>query len=227
MQKLLFLHRALGSQEHFSAVKAKLSNDFEMYSFNFKGHSGSEMPDGDFSIQNFAEEVIAFLNQNNIQKTSIFGYSMGGYVGLYLAKNFPERIDKLFTLATKWHWTIENASRESKMLNPKIIKEKVPKYADSLLQFHGANWEMLLQKTAAMMVQLGANPTFENNDFTAIEKPILVGVGDKDVMVSLEETIAVYRLLPNSQLLVMPNTTHPIDRIKLQLLTCQIRSFFL
>ena len=227
MQKLLFLHGALGSQAHFSAVKANLSNDFEMYSFNFKGHSGSEMPDGDFSIQNFAEEVVAFLNQNNIQKTCIFGYSMGGYVGLYLAKNFPERIDKLFTLATKWDWNLENAERESKMLNPKIIKEKVPKYADSMLQLHGAKWEILMEKTAAMMVQLGANPTFKKIDFETIMTPILVGVGDKDIMVSLEETVDVYRLLPNSQLLVMPNTTHPIERINLQLLTCQIRSFFL
>ncbi len=227
MQKLLFLHGALGSQAHFSAVKANLSNDFEMYSFNFKGHGGSEMPDGDFSIQNFAEEVIAFLNQNKIQKTNIFGYSMGGYVGLYLAKNFPERIDKLFTLATKWHWTLENAERESKMLNPTIIKEKVPKYADSLLQLHGAKWEILMEKTAAMMVELGANPTFKNSDFETIETPVLVGVGDKDVMVSLDETIQVYRSLPNAQLLVMPNTTHPIDRINLRLLTCQIHSFFL
>ena len=227
MQKLLFLHGALGSQEHFSAVKAKLSNDFEMYSFNFKGHSGSEMPDGDFSIQNFAEEVIAFLNQNKIQKTNIFGYSMGGYVGLYLAKNFPERVDKLFTLATKWHWTLENAKRESEMLNPSIIKEKVPKYADSLLQLHGANWETLMQKTATMLLQLGANPTFKNSDFETIETPVLVGVGDKDIMVSLDETITVYRLLTNKQLLVLPNTTHPIDRINLQLLTCQIHNFFL
>ena len=227
MQKLLFLHGALGSQEHFSALKASLANDFEMYSFNFKGHGDTEIPDGDFSIQNFAEEVVAFLNQNNIQKTNIFGYSMGGYVGLYLAKNFPERIEKLFTLATKWDWTIENAERESKMLNPKIIKEKVPKYADSLLKLHGTNWELLMEKTAAMMVQLGAIPTFKNNDFETIETPVLIGVGDKDVMVSLEETIQVYRLLPNAQLLVMPNTTHPIDRINLQLLTCQIHSFFL
>jgi pimeloyl-ACP methyl ester carboxylesterase len=113
------------------------------------------------------------------------------------------------------------------MLNPTIIKEKVPKYADSLLQLHGKNWELLMGKTATMMVQLGANPTFKNSDFETIETPVLVGVGDKDVMVSLEETIAVYRLLPNSQLLVMPNTTHPIDRINLELLTYQIRNFFL
>ena len=84
-----------------------------------------------------------------------------------------------------------------------------------------------MQKTATMLLQLGANPTFKNSDFETIETPVLVGVGDKDIMVSLDETITVYRLLTNKQLLVLPNTTHPIDRINLQLLTCQIHNFFL
>lgn len=227
MQKLLLLHGALGSQDHFNNLKIELAQDFEMYSFNFKGHGGSEIPDLDFTIAGFAEEVITFLDQNNIEKISIFGYSMGGYVGMYLAKNFPERVEKLFTLATKWNWTEENAMSESKMLNPAIIKEKVPKYANSLAALHGNNWEMLMQKTAVMMLTLGKNPILKNSDYNEIEAPTLVAVGDKDIMVSIEETTALYRLLPNAQLLVMPNTSHPIDRINTALLAYQIRNYFL
>ena len=227
MWNLLLLHGAIGSIDQFNSLSKELSLEFLTYTFNFPGHGGEPIPQSGFSIQLFAEATLAFMDKNNLEKISIFGYSMGGYVGLYLAKNFPERIEKLFTLATKWQWTLENAERESKMLNPTIIKEKVPKYADSMLQLHGAKWEILMEKTAAMMVELGANPTFKNSDFETIETPVLVGVGDKDVMVSLDETIQVYRSLPNAQLLVMPNTTHPIDRINLRLLTCQIHSFFL
>jgi len=227
MQKLLLLHGALGSQDHFNNLKIELAQDFEMYSFNFKGHGASEIPDSDFTIAGFAEEVIAFLDQNNIEKISIFGYSMGGYVGLYLAKNFPEKVEKLFTLATKWDWTKENAIRESKMLNSTLIKEKVPKYANSLATLHGDNWETLMQKTAEMMLNLGANPTLNKDNLTEIETPTIVAVGDKDIMVSIEETVMVYRSLPNAQLLVMPNTAHPIERINTALLAYQIRNYFL
>ncbi|WP_298222262.1 alpha/beta hydrolase [Flavobacterium sp.] len=227
MQKLLLLHGALGSQEHFNNLEIELARDFEVYRFNFKGHGGGEIPADGFSIPKFADEVLAFMNQNNLQKINIFGYSMGGYIGLYLAKNFPEKIEKLFTLATKWDWTLENASRESKMLNPSVIKEKVPKYAGSLATLHGNQWEMLMEKTAAMMLDLGTNPTLKNNDLTTIETPILVAVGDKDNMVSIEETLTMYRLLPYGQLLVLPNTTHPIDRIDPSLLAYQIKNFFL
>lgn len=227
MQKLLLLHGALGSQDHFDNLKIELSQDFEMYSFNFKGHGGSEIPDSDFTIANFVDETLAFMNQNNIEKISIFGYSMGGYVGLYLAKNFPERVEKLFTLATKWNWNIESASLESKMLNPSIIKEKVPKYVNSLVMLHGDNWETLMQKTAVMMLTLGANPTLKNSDFTEVETQTLIAVGDKDIMVSIEETATVFRSLLNAQMLVLPNTSHPIDRINTALLAYQIRNYFL
>lgn len=227
MQKLLLLHGALGSQDHFDNLKIELSQDFEMYSFNFKGHGGSEIPDSDFTIAGFAQEALTFLNQNKIEKISVFGYSMGGYVGLYLAKNFPERVEKLFTLATKWDWNLESANRESKMLNPSIIKEKVPKYANSLVVLHGDDWETLMQKTAVMMLTLGANPTLKNSDLTEVETPTLVAVGDKDIMVSIEETASVFRSLPNAQLLVLPNTSHLIDRINTALLAYQIRNYFL
>lgn len=224
MQKLLLLHGALGSQDHFFALKEKLSAVFEVYSFNFKGHGASEMPDF-FSIANFAAEVRVFLDQNKIEKTSIFGYSMGGYVGLYFAKNFPERVEKVVTLATKWSWTITGAEQEVKRLNPTIIKQKVPKYANSLEQLHGNSWELVIEKTAKMMLQLGANPMFQNEDFAQMTTPILLMVGDKDVMVSIEETTKVYRLLPNAQLMVVPNTQHPIDRVNTEELAHQIIFF--
>ncbi len=225
MQKILLLHGALGSQDHFTAVKEKLSTVFVVYTFNFKGHGGTAMPD-DFSIANFAAEIGLFLDQNKVEKINIFGYSMGGYVGLYFAKNSPERVEKLFTLATKWNWTTASAAQETKLLNPTIIKEKVPKFAANLEQLHGDSWEILMHKTAVMMLQLGAQPTFQDTIFQEIATPILLAVGDKDAMVSIEETTHVYRLLPNAQLLIVPDMAHPIERVNVDELAHQIRKFF-
>ena len=226
MQQLLLLHGALGSEAHFDNLKAELSKDFEIFTFNFKGHGGTEIPNHDFTIAGFAEETIAFLDRNNIEKIMVFGYSMGGYVAMYLAKHFPERIEKLFTLATKWDWNLESAMRESKMLNPETIKEKVPKYAESLAKLHGENWPKMMQKTVAMMLQLGANPAFKSNDLSEITIPTRIAVGDKDVMVSIEESLAVYRSLPDAQFHVMASTQHPIDRVNVSELAHQIRNYF-
>ena len=225
MQQLLLLHGALGSEKSLQPLKESLQNNFDVYSFSFQGHGGSELPSTDFTIDGFANEVISFLDKNQIDSISIFGYSMGGYVGLYLAKHFPKRIQKLVTLATKLNWTIEGSQKEASMLNPTIIKEKVPKYALSLEQLHGNNWEALMIKTAQMMLNLGQNPEVRESDFEQITIPVLLSVGDKDAMVTLEETIHTHRKIQNSQLLVLPNTIHPIERVDVAELARQIKRF--
>jgi len=227
MQKLLLLHGALGSAQNLQSLAIELQNDFEIYMLTFEGHDGGDIPTNDFTIARFADDAIAYLNQNSIAEISIFGYSMGGYVGLYLAKHFPERITKLYTLATKLNWTVEGAIKETAMLNPTIIKEKVPKYAAALEQLHGSNWEIVMQKTAQMMLDLGKNPILNQTDFEKITIPVLISVGDKDAMVSIEETVIAYRKLVNGQLNVMPNTVHPIEKVNVAELAHQIKRFVL
>jgi pimeloyl-ACP methyl ester carboxylesterase len=219
MKKLLLLHGALGSGDNFIEFTQALSGDYDVYSLNFNGHGNQQLIENEFSISHFANEVLRFLDQNNIDSIAIFGYSMGGYVALYLAKNFPNRIDSVFTLATKFEWTIESATKETKLLNPSLIKEKVQ-------NLHGDSWEKLMNATATLMLGLGVNPALKDDDFKNISIPVLLSVGDKDAMVCLEETIAVYRLIPAAQLLVLPNTTHPIDRIDIVALSFQIKRFF-
>lgn len=225
MQQLLLLHGALGSEKSLQPLKELLQNDFEVHSFSFQGHGGSELPKNEFTIAGFANEVIAFLDENQIDSAPIFGYSMGGYVGLYLAKHFPERIQRLFTLATKLNWTIEGAQKEASMLNPILIKEKLPKYALSLEQLHGNNWEALMIKTAQMMLNLGQDPEVKDSDFEQIDIPVLLSVGDKDAMVTLEETIFVHLKIKDSQLLILPKTIHPIEKVDVVELAHQIKRF--
>lgn len=225
MQQLLLLHGALGSAQSLQPLSELLKNDFEVYLFSFQGHGGSELPESDFTMSGFANEVIAFLEENNINSISVFGYSMGGYVGLYLARYYPEKIQKLFTLATKLNWTVEGSQKEASMLNPNVIKEKVPKFALSLEQMHGKNWEQLMAKTAQMMLDLGQNPEVNDNDFEQISLPILLSVGDKDAMVTLEETIHAHRKIKDSQLLVLPKTIHPIEKVDGVELAHQIKKF--
>lgn len=226
MQKLLLLHGALGSAAHFGHLKELLADAFEIHTLNFKSHGGREVVDT-ISIPGFAEEVLAYLNENGIDKISIFGYSMGGYVALYLARKHPERIDKLFTLATKFNWTPEGAAKEAAMLDPITINEKVPKYAAALEQLHGNNWKALMRITADMMLGLGNNPALKDDDFTQIKAEVLLSVGDKDVMVTMAETQNVQRLIPNAEFLVLPDTIHPIDRVNQEELAGAMRKFFL
>jgi len=225
MQDLLLLHGAIGSKDQFAALTEKLKGHFNIHTLNFSGHGDANMS-GSFSIAAFADKVLEYIHSKDIQTIDIFGYSMGGFVALYLAKRHPEKIGKIFTLATKFLWTPEIAQREIRMLDAAKIAEKIPAFANELEKRHNTDWKIVLQKTADMMVGLGENNPLQTEDYKVIGNPVRIAIGDKDMMVTLEETIAVYRDLPNATFAVFPNTQHPIEKVDVERLAGEICSFF-
>jgi esterase/lipase len=226
MKHLLLLHGAIGSKEQLQPLYEKLKGNFLVHSINFSGHGGEKIPDT-FSIEIFAADVLKYLKKNKIEKINIFGYSMGGYVALYLAKYRPEKIEKVFTLATKFSWTPEIASKEIRMLDPEKIAEKIPAFAKILEKRHFQNdWKIVLNKTSEMMTAMGNNNPLKLADYVDIENPVLIGIGDKDTMVTLEETIEVYRQLKKGNLIVFPETQHPIEKVNVERLQEEIIRFF-
>lgn len=227
MKNLLLLHGAVGSSTQLEPLAEILKGKYKIYLMNFSGHGGKEIPDEPFRIEMFAKDVIYLLDKAKLNDANVFGYSMGGYVALYVARHYPGLLNKIFTAATKFDWNEETAIKESKYLNPEIIAEKIPAYADQLIQRHSKeNWKSVLHKTAEMMINLGEKPALTEQDFTEIGNEVRLCVGDKDSMVSIEETAVVYRNLKKASLLVMPDTQHPIEKIQLKRLLYEINEFF-
>jgi pimeloyl-ACP methyl ester carboxylesterase len=213
MQTLLILHGAIGAKDQLQPLADQLAAQYKVYTLNFSGHGGEPFPDEPFSISLFANEVLAWLENNNIDTVNIFGYSMGGYVGMYLAKHFPGKVQKLVTLATKFEWNPAIAAKETSMLDADTIQKKIPAFAGQLQQRHAPNdWVMLLQKTKNLLLQLGENNTLAPADYAAITTPCLILLGDRDKMVTKEETIQVYQQLPHAQLGILPGTPHPLEQ---------------
>ncbi|HXS37968.1 MAG TPA: alpha/beta hydrolase [Flavipsychrobacter sp.] len=225
MQPLLLLHGAIGASDQLLSLSEILAKDFKVYTLDFSGHGGKGMPTN-FSIETFAKDVLNFLEANNLNKVSIFGYSMGGYVGMYIAKHYPEKITKIITLATKFHWDEIIAAREIQMLNPEKIESKIPAFAQTLQQRHQPNdWKEILHKSSLMLESLGRNNILKREDYATIDIPALILLGDRDKMVSLEETVTIYKTLPNAQMGILPNTAHPIEQVDSDLLGFFIRRF--
>lgn len=225
MKSLVLLHGAIGSHEQLRPLRNELLSSFHTHSFNFAGHGGAEMPET-FSIAFFAQQVYDWVKKKQLEKVSIFGYSMGGYVGMCLARTHPEIIASVVTLATKFDWNPQTAAKEVKQLQPAVIEQKLPKFAEQLKERHKPHdWKMVLQKTADMLTQMGEDNPLTASDYQSISCPTLLMLGDRDKMISLDETIAVYRQLPNAQLAVLPNTPHPIEMMNVDLLKFVLEGF--
>lgn len=226
MQHLLLLHGAIGAKDQMQPLAECCSPAFMVHMFNFSGHGGGPMPADAFSFPLFATEVLDYLDRHQISSVNIFGYSMGGYVAMYLAKHFPGRVQKVMTLATKFYWDEKIAEKEINMLNANFISETLPIFARQLAQRHAPNdWKQVLDKTKIMLLDLGRTNCLELKDYGGIQTPCLLMLGDKDKMVTKEETEAVYKALPNASMHILPDTSHPIERINLDMVNQVIVRF--
>lgn len=221
------LHGAVGSSVQLEPLAGKLKDTYDICLLNFTGHGGKPIPDEHFSIEMFAEDVIYFIKKNKLEGINVYGYSMGGYVALYIARHHPGILNKIFTTATKFTWDAETSVKESAMLNPEKIEKKLPEFAGELIKRHSPeDWKTVLKKTAEMMIRIGMNCSLKDDDLSNIENEVLVSTGDRDTMVTIEETVNAYRKLKNGKLLILPGTPHPIEKIDSDRLAEEIRKFF-
>ena len=211
--KILLLHGALGSKKQMAETLLNLSAYFEVYDLDFEGH-GDFVSEKEFSMALFTENVIAFLDENSIEKIHLFGYSMGGYVALNTAIKIPNRIEKIVTYGTKFNWDASSTEREVSMLNPTKIEEKIPHFAEKLKREHpGQNWKEVVLKTARMMTGLSTGNHLKEAELRQIRNEVYIGWGTLDKMVSREESEEVAQILPFGTFKILEGLEHPIEKI--------------
>src|SRR6186713_489381 len=80
---------------------ADYSKHFTCISIDLRGTGESDKPSGAYSTEMFADDVAAFMEAIGIQKAHIFGLSLGGATGIWLAAKYPERVTSL-SLHSAW-----------------------------------------------------------------------------------------------------------------------------
>ncbi|MCY1509398.1 2-(acetamidomethylene)succinate hydrolase [compost metagenome] len=226
MKNLILLHGALGHSDLFAPYKDILSRYFNVHTPLFSGHGQTSLPEGGITMEQYTQELAAYCDREELQEVHLFGHSMGGYVALCYALQQPDRVKSVMTLGTKFDWTEEQATKESKMLDPETILTKIPKYAAQLEAQHGVQWTQLLPAIAGMMIALGKNPLLQSGNLSTLSLPVQIMLGDKDNMVSLEESAQVYRSIPEARFAVLPDTKHPMDRVRPQLILDLMKDFW-
>lgn len=222
---LLILHGAIGASQQLKQVAAKLP-EYEIHLFDFPGHGGDSLPAEDFSIPFFADATVSYIRKHNLRQLTVLGYSMGGYVAMYVARHFPDLIQRIITLGTKFYWDEAVAAKEIKMLDAATIITKVPAFAATLATLHAPeDWKTILQRTAEMMTAMGKKNPLTPEDYKEIKIPCLIMLGDQDKMVTLDETVAVYKQLPVAQMAMLPGTPHPIEQVDPSLLAYLIQLY--
>jgi pimeloyl-ACP methyl ester carboxylesterase len=219
MNTILLLHGALGAKSQLDPLKTALENaGANVHSMNFSGHAFVPFSSHGFGIEIFAHDVITYLDLHELDQVDIFGYSMGGYVAMWLARFEPQRVGKVVTLGTKFDWDPASAEKEIGKMDADKIVEKVPAFARILEQRHGADWRELLKSTADMMRGLGEKPLLDDNIFRTIDHNVIVALGDLDDMADRNYSVRVSSLLAHGRFVLLTDTPHPVEKCESQTL---------
>lgn len=77
------------------------------------------------------------------------------------------------------------------------------------------------------MLEIAKSTPLSDYALSKIDIPVLLTRGDKDNMVTPEETPAIVSKIKNSEYYEFENTVHPIEKIDLELLTSKIKEFLI
>ena len=208
---ILLLHGALGTAAQFNNLLPLFPSEQAVFAVTFPGH-GDNPASGPYSMSSFADAVLAFMDKANIARADIFGYSMGGYIALYLAAQHPERIRRVVTYGTKLDWTPAVAADMNRMFDPEKIEAKVPQFAQALNAAH-ADWKAVCRHTAAFLQDLGDGKGIPEAAFAKIACHISIGRGSADHVVSEAESRKVAEAIPHGKYVELPEQKHQLELV--------------
>ncbi|MBE1554307.1 alpha/beta fold hydrolase [Sporosarcina limicola] len=77
---IIAVHGLTGNHKTFYHYQKLLGNDYNFISFDLRGRGNSSPADENTSIFKHAEDLKTFINQKEIEKPILMGYSMGAYI---------------------------------------------------------------------------------------------------------------------------------------------------
>ncbi|MBL8251165.1 MAG: alpha/beta hydrolase, partial [Candidatus Competibacter sp.] len=97
---IIFLHGATDSSHSWSAVTPLLSDAYRTLALDQRGHGDSDKPAYGYSIAQYADDVIAFMDKLRIQQAVLVGHSMGSFIAHQVASAYPGRVSKLVLIGS-------------------------------------------------------------------------------------------------------------------------------
>src|ERR1700712_4820981 len=91
---MIVLHGMLGSSRNWQTTGRDLSDWFHVYALDARNH-GKSPHSSEMTYEAMTEDLIAWMNNQQIERATVVGHSMGGKTAMLLACRHPERVERL------------------------------------------------------------------------------------------------------------------------------------
>jgi pimeloyl-ACP methyl ester carboxylesterase len=152
------------------------------------------------------DDTAAALHQLRIDRTVVFGWSDGGVIALGLALEYPELVDKVAIAGAGYAPDAEPPGFRERMRGLAPDSERFREFREQYEKVapDPAEWPRLVEKVKAMHLSFAG---WDEKRLRELAAPLMVMLGDRD-LTTLEHAIALYRLVPDGRLAVLPGSDH-------------------
>ena len=192
-EPLLMIHGNGNSMGGFIGNVPELAKYYKVILVDCRGRGASTYNKNvelTFDLQ--IEDLKQFLDKLNIQKTNIIGWSDGGILGLLMAIKYPERVNKLVSMAANIFPDGCVDLDDMKKIRDDLIKDNKDHKNDLNIDLYNLDIKY---------------PNLEYKDLTVIKSKTLIMAGDHDEIKN-EHTVKIFEAIPQAQLAIVPNSTH-------------------
>lgn len=210
---VVILHGGLEHAGSWDDVAAALAGGHRVLRPDRRGHGRTPDVEGPYTYDTMADETIAFLDQVVGGPADLVGYSDGGVIALLVMRARPDLVRSAVVIGTDFHHDGLLPAMAERLRHPDPDNPHLQPMRDehAALSPDGAgHWPVFHAKVSEMGI---TGPTMTVQDVSAIDRPVLVVVGDDDV-VDHHHTIELYQALPDGQLAIVPGASHllPIEQ---------------
>jgi pimeloyl-ACP methyl ester carboxylesterase len=210
---LVMLHGATSAAtEDWAAQRPLFRKAFRIYLVDARGHAGTkwDVRDG-FDRELLVEDLLAFADGLHLATFHVAAFSMGAMTALTFATRYPERLRTAIICGVDV-LREPRASVARRLMDPERIDREEPDWAAQLERRHGpvqgeGAWRRLLP---AIVRDVEAAPLLTAAELRRVRLPVLLAYGDRDVFVPPDHAVALHRQLPDSRLLIAPDSPHPV-----------------
>lgn len=189
-EPLILLHGNGENVDYFAGQIDVFARDYHVYALDTRGHGKTPRGDAPFSIRQFADDLLGFMDAHGIDKAHILGFSDGGNIAMIFAMKYPERVDKLILDGAN----LDAGGVKRSIQIPIEIGWRMAKLFARKSEEAKRNAEML-----GLMVN---DPNVRPEELSAIRAETLVIAGNKD-MIKDEHTRLIARSIKDSRLVIL------------------------
>ena len=202
-EPVILLHGGLANSDYWGNLIPALAPHYRVIVMDSRGHGRSTRDAQPYGYDLMASDVVGLMDYLKIQKADVVGWSDGAIIGLDLAMNHPDRIDRLFAFAANvtlaglkdgfdknptFAAFIERAGEEYKRNSP------TPDDYDAFLTQIGGMW--------------ASQPNWSAADLARIRTPVLIADGEHDEAIRRDHTELMAKEVPGAKLLILPGVSH-------------------